>query len=140
MNDVGKSIAILALEMVTFLSSIGCLITSSTVLLNSGSSSRNNTPLCAREISPGCGDEPPPTSATSLIVWCGLLKGLIVIKLLCSGSLPATLWIFVLSSDSSRESGGRIDGSLLASMVFPAPGGPMRITLCPPAAAISNAA
>ena len=30
-------------------------------------------------------------------------------------------------------------GMRLASIVFPAPGGPMRIRLCPPAAAISNA-
>ena len=33
--------------------------------------------------------------------------------------------------------GGKILGSLFANMVFPAPGGPIRITLCPPAEAIS---
>ena len=32
-----------------------------------------------------------------------------------------------------------MDAKRFASMVFPAPGGPMRITLCPPDAAISNA-
>ena len=57
-----------AREIVITLSSRGCRITSRTVLLNSGSSSRNNTPLCPREISPGCGNVPPPTSATSEIV------------------------------------------------------------------------
>ena len=41
----GKSIAIFALLIVTFLSSIGWRITSSTVRLNSGSSSRKSTPL-----------------------------------------------------------------------------------------------
>jgi hypothetical protein len=46
----------------------GCRITSSTVLLNSGNSSRKRTPLWPREISPGCGKVPPPTSATSDIV------------------------------------------------------------------------
>ena len=44
----------------------GCRITSSTVRLNSGNSSKNKTPLCANDISPGCGI-PPPTSATSLM-------------------------------------------------------------------------
>ena len=29
-------------------------------------------------------------------------------------------------------------GSLFANIDFPAPGGPIKITLCPPAAAISN--
>ena len=57
-----------ALEMVITLSSSGCLITSRTVRLNYGSLSRNNTPLCLREISPGCGKVPPPTRAISVIV------------------------------------------------------------------------
>ena len=30
--------------------------------VNSGNSSRNSTPLCARDISPGFGTAPPPTS------------------------------------------------------------------------------
>jgi hypothetical protein len=47
--------------MVTILSSMGCLNTSSTRVPNSGNSSRNKTPRCAREISPGCGQFPPPT-------------------------------------------------------------------------------
>ena len=36
-------------------------------------------------------------------------------------------------------SGGSIVGKLFASMVLPAPGGPINIALCPPAAAISKA-
>jgi len=52
--------------MVTSRSSNGCRITSNTVLLNSGNSSKNKTPLCDSEISPGCGYCPPPTKATSL--------------------------------------------------------------------------
>jgi len=50
------------------LSSRGCLITSRTERLNSGSSSRNRTPLCPRDISPGWGKVPPPTRATSVVL------------------------------------------------------------------------
>ncbi len=49
----GKSMVNLALEIVTIWSSIGWRITSSTCRLYSGNSSKNNTPLCASEISPG---------------------------------------------------------------------------------------
>ena len=38
---------------------------------------------------------------------------------------PATLWMRVTSIASARVIGGRIDGSRLASIVFPAPGGPL---------------
>jgi hypothetical protein len=48
--------------MVTTLSSIGWRMTSRTRLPNSGNSSRNKTPRCASEISPGLGIFPPPTS------------------------------------------------------------------------------
>ena len=43
-------------------------MTSSTLRLNSGSSSRNNTPLWASETSPGFGTAPPPTNPASEIV------------------------------------------------------------------------
>jgi hypothetical protein len=36
--------------------------------LYSGNSSRKRIPLCANEISPGLGFDPPPTKATSVIV------------------------------------------------------------------------
>src|SRR3989339_1278928 len=45
----------LARLMVTTLSSIGWRITSRTRVPNSGNSSKNKTPRCAREISPGLG-------------------------------------------------------------------------------------
>ena len=41
-------------------SSKGPLNTSNVFLLNSGNSSKNKTPLCARLISPGFGILPPP--------------------------------------------------------------------------------
>jgi len=41
-------------------SSNGPLNTSNVFLLNSGNSSKNKTPLCARLISPGFGIFPPP--------------------------------------------------------------------------------
>lgn len=44
--------------------SSGSRSVSRTLRPNSGSSSRKSTPLCAREISPGRGSLPPPTSAT----------------------------------------------------------------------------
>ena len=48
------------LDIITFLSSSGPLNTSNVFLLNSGNSSKNNTPLCAKLISPGFGILPPP--------------------------------------------------------------------------------
>jgi hypothetical protein len=43
----------------------------------------------------------------------------------------------VVSSASCKVIGGKIEGNLFANIVFPEPGGPIRIILCPPAAAIS---
>jgi hypothetical protein len=57
-----------ARDMVMILSSSGYLRTSRILRLNSGSSSRNRTPLWPSDISRGCGNVPPPTSATSVIV------------------------------------------------------------------------
>ena len=62
-------------DIVILWSSSGWRNTSKVCLLNSGNSSANSTPLCANDISPGCGLKPPPTSATSLMVWCGDLNG-----------------------------------------------------------------
>ena len=54
--------------MVIFLSSNGCRKLSSIDLGNSGISSKNRTPLCARLISPGKAFEPPPITETLLAV------------------------------------------------------------------------
>src|SRR5712664_797181 len=45
----------------------------------------------------------------------------------------------VVSMASSSDIGGRIVGMRFASMVFPAPGGPINKMLCPPAQATSSA-
>ena len=50
------------------------------------------------------------------------------------GNFPATECICVVSKLSASESGGRMPGNRLAIMDLPLPGGPIRITLCPPAA------
>lgn len=47
--------------------------------------------------------------------------------------------IFVTSKASERLRFGRIEGRVRARSVFPAPGGPFKSMLCPPAAAISKA-
>jgi len=54
MNFAGYEVEPFALAIDIFLSSRGCLSTSSTDLGNSGSSSKNNTPLFAKDISQGC--------------------------------------------------------------------------------------
>lgn len=122
--------------MVTSRSSKGWRITSKTERLNSGSSSKNKTPLWAKEISPGWGYCPPPTKATSEMVWWGDRKGRIEISP-CWLLRPTTEWILVVSKASRSVKGGKIEDKRLANMVFPAPGGPINIILCPPAAAIS---
>ena len=54
--------------MVTFPFSSGCLSASSVDLLNSGSSSRNSTPLCDMLTSPGSRCPVPPVNPTSEMV------------------------------------------------------------------------
>jgi hypothetical protein len=66
MNCDGKVMVPAAREIVTRPSSSGWRMVSSTLRLNSGNSSRNNTPLCAREISPGVGLMLPPSKPASL--------------------------------------------------------------------------
>lgn len=113
--------------------------TSRTLRPNSGISSRNKTPLFANDTSPGCGDWPPPISATCDVRWCGARKGRCDIRPRCVPILPATECIFVVSNASSRVIGGRMVGTRRASIVLPEPGEPIIITLWPPAAATSKA-
>ncbi len=63
------------------------------------------------------------------MVWWGACTGRAVISGTSRGSAPATLWILVTSSDSSKVIGGRIDASARASSVLPVPGGPLISTL-----------
>ena len=56
-----------------------------------------------------------------------------------SSSSPAIEAIIDTSRSSAGDSGGRIDGSRLASIDLPAPGGPTISRLWPPAAATSSA-
>ncbi|OQC54303.1 MAG: hypothetical protein BWX54_02250 [Verrucomicrobia bacterium ADurb.Bin018] len=76
MKRQGKVTEAAARAMDTVPSSSGWRITSSTLRWNSGNSSRNSTPLCARLTSPGNGCAPPPSKPASEIVWCGERNGL----------------------------------------------------------------
>ena len=129
----------LALLMLMCRSSSGWRNTSSVVLLNSGSSSQKSTPLWASDISPGCGEVPPPTRATCEMVWWGALNGRWAMRDTFLLSLPAMECICVVSRLSERVSGGRMDGNLFAIMDLPDPGGHTMMRLCPPAAATSRA-
>ena len=126
-------------DTVTSPSSSGWRRTSSTSLRNSGSSSRNSTPLCARLISPGRGEVPPPESPAADTVWCGARNGRME-TIGCSRLVsPATEYISVDCIISPRLISGSIPGRRFAIMDLPAPGGPTIRILCPPAAAISSA-
>ena len=118
---------------------MGCLKTSQLRLSNSGNSSRNSTPLFASDISPGLGFDPPPIRAVEDKEWCGERKGRWSSRGVSSCVSPAIEYIFDVSIDSAWVIGGKIYGTLEASMLFPVPGGPMSNTLCSPAAAISKA-
>ena len=119
----------LARLTVMWRSSSGWRITSRTLRWNSGSSSMKSTPLCASDISPGCGLVPPPTRATCEMVWWGERKGRCEMRLVSRDSLPAMECIWVVSKLSLSESGGSMLGRRLASMDFPEPGGPIMMRL-----------
>ena len=86
------------------------------------------------------GDAPPPISPASEMVWCGAAEGRVVTSDCCSPAAArrrcGSWWSRAPPRGSCR---GRMDGSRRASMVLPAPGGPIIRTLCPPAAATSSA-
>ena len=123
--------------MVMWPDSSGSRKASSAARGNSGSSSRNSTPLCASEISPGLGGEPPPTSATALAEWCGAQVGRK--PHWASEKRPARLAMAALCSASGALMGGSRPAKRCASMDLPVPGGPDMSRLWPPAAAISSA-
>jgi len=111
---------------------------SSTARGNSGSSSRNRTPRCDSDISPGRARVPPPTVAAIDDEWCGSRNGLRRVRRPPVSS-PATLWIMLTSSTSDGASGGSSPGRRWASIDLPAPGGPIISRLWPPAAVTSSA-
>ena len=103
------------------------------------SSSRNRTPWCASETSPGRRNPlPPPSRPAVEIEWWGARNGGRVSRPRPASS-PATECSCEASRASSRESAGRIVANRRASMVLPAPGEPTKNTLWPPAAATSRA-
>ncbi len=128
----------LALEIEIDLSSIGSRKDCRIDFLNSKASSKNNIPLWARDTSPGKGLGPPPIIPSLLAVWWGFLKGLCFIIFL-SINFPDIDHILFVSISSLFVSGGRIDWAHLILSVFPLPGGPNSMMLCPPAIAISIA-
>ena len=113
-----------AREILTVPDSKGCRNTSKLLRSHSANSSKNNTPLCANEISPGFGIVPPPTKATALEVWCGLRNGRCR-KRVKSKPRPDTDAIAALSIASSSEAIGKIPGRRDANNVFPQPGDPI---------------
>ena len=74
---------------------------------------------------------------TSCVSVTGANGGLVIIAP-PGGRTPASEWMAVSSRDSSRERSGRMPGMRSASVVLPAPFGPLSITWCPPAAATSR--
>ena len=134
----GNSHCRAAREIVTRPDSSGSRRTSSALRDHSGNSSRNSTPWCASEISPGRGTEPPPASATALAVWCGLRNGRDPQRR-ASAPRPPTEAMAATCRRSSSTSAGSTPGRREASRVLPQPGGPTSNRWCSPAAAISSA-
>ena len=122
--------------MVTFLSSMGCGALQGHFDEIQASSSEKE--LHCVPGSPGWDYSTTPKSHIADTVWCGERKGRLYIGEAPCPSFPATngSWFF---KGFMGVSGGRMVGILFSQHGFPAPGGPMRITLCPPAAAISRA-
>ncbi len=108
--------------------SSGSRSASSTSRSNSGNSSRNSTPWCASEISPGRGMLPPPTRAAPDALWCGARNGRAPHRAASNPALE-TDWIAATSRACASESGGKIPGNRDASIDLPVPGGPTISTL-----------
>lgn len=117
--------------------SSGSRSASSALRWNSGNSSRNSTPWCASEISPGLGGEPPPTSAADEAVWCGARSTRW--PQAAGRNAPVRLSTAADSRASSWVIGGSSPAKRCASIDLPVPGEPSISTLWPPAAAISSA-
>ncbi len=136
-NRAGNVACLAARDITISPDSKGSRSASNTFAWNSGSSSKNNTPLCAKEISPGLGGLPPPTRATAEALWCGVLKGRF-----CQSSGWKPKWLIDCTAAASDASfcvkWGRMLNNRLANSVLPLPGGPTNNTLWPALAAISK--
>ena len=71
---------------------------------------------------PGAPAHPPPKKPAALTVWYGARNGRWVMSPRSRGSRPATEWMELTSSASSRRIGGRMVGRRRASIVLPKPG------------------
>ena len=141
MNLAGQVTVPLARLIEISPSSMGSRKASRTLRLNSGSSSRNKTPLWARLASPGFSRVPPPTSDTMEALWWGVRNGRTMTGLKSSAS-PAERaheCIRDVSRISSSVISGKMPGRHFAHKVLPAPGEPTIRKLCAPAAATSRA-
>lgn len=118
--------------------SSGVLSESSACGLNSGSSSRNSTPLWASDTSPGLALIPPPVRAAMEAEWWGVRNGRTLVRA-PRAIMPASDQTMEVSSSSAGVRGGSRPGRRAASIDLPDPGGPTNIRLCPPAAATSSA-
>ena len=103
---------------------------------NSGNSSRNRTPLCASDISPGAPFLPPPRIAVVDALWCGARNGR---KHSSVSVFFTTVWSLIVSSFSLCESSGSRECAALAKLVLPVPGGPVSSILWRPARATVRA-
>ena len=93
--------------IITSPASSGWLSISSVFLENSPSSSKNKTPWCANEISPGLGKVPPPTNKLEDAEWWGWrYRGL---------NYASTI--------SSKVRSGKIEWNASSSILFPQPRG-----------------
>src|SRR3954471_8582233 len=72
----------------------------------------------------------PPSRPTSEIVWCGERKGRVETNACSPFSIPAMLWIFVLSIASSSDIGGMMVAIRFDNIDLPEPGGPIMSGLC----------
>ncbi len=130
----------LARAMVTEPSSSGWRSNSSTFRGNSGNSSRNSTPWCARLTSPGWGS-PGRRRSDRRPRPCGAARGTDARTAVPfpGAAVPRHCAPWWFRAPPRSVSGGRTPASRLASMVLPEPGGPIISTLCTPAAATSSA-
>ena len=101
----------LARAMSTQPLSSGCRSASITPARNSGASSRNSTPRCARLAAPGRRIRPPPpTIAGNVALWCGLRSGGRRSSGAPGASRPATECTALTSRASSSSSAGQQPG------------------------------